>query len=132
MTYIAALDRLVELEKMAGHDATVKDFEHRRELAQDGLKLLTEPEGYLIRSLDPDGVKHGVFGAAQHGYLETSPNQDAICFRVVDDAQANKIYDKIASDPAGFQGRTRLSFRIIRGMTICMRSRRGCGVMGIG
>jgi hypothetical protein len=40
-----------------------------------------------------------VFGAAKHGYFETSPNQDAIAFRVADDVQAKRIYDKIASIP---------------------------------
>jgi hypothetical protein len=53
----------------------------------------------LIRSLDPDGVRHGVYGAARHGYFEASPNHDAICFRVVPDDQAERIYAKIASLP---------------------------------
>jgi hypothetical protein len=63
------------------------------------LALLTTDEGYFIRSLDPDGVKHGVFGAERHGYFEASPNHDAIAFRVADDAQAERIYRKIASLP---------------------------------
>ena len=40
-----------------------------------------------------------MFGASRHGYFETSPNQDAIAFRVVDQAQAERIYAKIASIP---------------------------------
>ena len=63
------------------------------------MSLLTTEEGYLIRSLDPDGVRHGVYGAAKHGYFEASPNHDAIAFRVADDAQAAAIYAKIASIP---------------------------------
>jgi hypothetical protein len=97
ITYIAALDRLIELEKLAGTAENVKLYAERRELARRGLPLVTADEGYFIRSLDPDGTKHGVYGAKQHGYLESVPNHDAICFRVVDDVQAAKIYAKIAA-----------------------------------
>ena len=99
VTTIAALDRLIELEKLAGRPAEAARYEQRRTLAKQGLSLLTTDEGYLIRSLDPDGVKHGVYGAKQHGYFEASPNHDAICFRVVDDAQSRRIYDKLAAIP---------------------------------
>jgi hypothetical protein len=99
ITYIAALDRLIELEKLAHHPAQVSLYTARRDQAKQGLPLLTTDDGYFIRSLDPDGVKHGVFGAPQHGYFEASPNHDAIAFRVADDAQSARIYRKIASLP---------------------------------
>ena len=107
ITYIAALDRLIELEKMAcpeprrgaGDTDKVALYTERRALARKGLPELTAPEGYFVRSIDPDGVVHGLYGAKQHGYFEASPNHDAICFRVADDAQSRKIYDKIASIP---------------------------------
>jgi hypothetical protein len=99
VTYIAALDRLIELEKLAGRTEQTALYAQRRDLARRGLPLLTMDEGYFIRSLDPDGVKHGVFGAERHGYFEASPNHDAIAFRVVDEAQAGRIYEKIASLP---------------------------------
>jgi len=70
-----------------------------RDSAKKALRLLTTDEGYFIRSLDPDGKRHGVFGAPQHGYFEASPNHDAIALRVADDAQAEKIFRKIASLP---------------------------------
>jgi hypothetical protein len=99
ITYIAALDRLVELEKLAGRNENALALAQQRSLAKSGLSRLTTPAGYFIRSLDPDGVEHGVLGAARHGYFEASPNHDAIAFRVADDAQAEKIYDVIASLP---------------------------------
>ncbi len=99
ITYIAALDRLIELEKLAGRTAEVARYEARREAARKGLARITAPEGYFVRSVDPDGTVHGLFGAPTHGYLETSPNHDAICFRVADDAQARRILAKIASIP---------------------------------
>ena len=99
ITYIAGLDRLIELEKLAGNAENVKLYSERRDLARKGLPLLTTDEGYFIKSLDPDGTKHGVYGAAKHGYFEAVANHDAICFRVADDAQAEKIYAKIASIP---------------------------------
>jgi hypothetical protein len=99
VTYIAALDRVIELEKMAGNSDNVRKYTEDRETARKGLAQLTTEEGYLVKSLDPDGVKHGVYGAEKYGYLETVCNHDAVCFRVVDDAQSEKIYAKIASIP---------------------------------
>jgi hypothetical protein len=99
VTYIAALDRVVELEKLARHGEKVALYSARRDSARRALRLLTTDEGYFIRSLDPDGVRHGVFGAGKHGYFEASPNHDAIALRVVDDAQAERIYRKMASIP---------------------------------
>jgi hypothetical protein len=97
VTYIAALDRLVELEKLAGRSAKVSLFQQRRAAAHEGLAALATPEGYFIRSLDPDGTKHGLFGAEKHGYFEASPNHDAIAFRVADDRQARAIMNKMVS-----------------------------------
>ena len=74
-------------------------YAERRELARKGLPLLTTDEGYFIKSLDPDGTKHGVFGAAKHGYFEAVANHDAICFRVVDDAQAEQDLRQDRLDP---------------------------------
>ena len=99
VTYIAALERLIELEKLAGRNTVASAYERRVELAKASLPKLTSDEGYFINSIDPDGTKHGVFGAKKHGYFESSVNHDAIAFRVADDAQAKKIYAKIAAIP---------------------------------
>jgi hypothetical protein len=99
ITYIAALDRLIELERLAGDEGKVRLYNQRRELARKGLPLLTTDEGYFIKSLDPDDTRHGVYGAAKHGYFEAVANHDAVCFRVADDDQSEKIYRKIASIP---------------------------------
>ena len=61
---------MIELEKLAGSEEKVKLYSQRRELARKGLPLLTTDEGYFIKSLDPDGTRHGVYGAAKHGYFE--------------------------------------------------------------
>ena len=99
ITYIAALDRLIEVEKMAGHLDKATIYAERRDKVRSGLAHVTTDEGYFIKSLDPDGTRHGVYGAAKHGYFEASPNHDAIAFNVVDDVQARRIYDKIAAIP---------------------------------
>jgi hypothetical protein len=99
ITYIAALDRLIEVEKLAGNPELAKHFQERRALAQKGLATLITNEGYFIKSLDPDGTVHGMYGAEKHGYFEASPNHDAIAFRIADDRQSEKIYQKIASIP---------------------------------
>jgi hypothetical protein len=99
ITYIAGLDRVIELEKLAGHPEKAALYAQRRELARKGLPGLMTRKGYFVKSIDPDGTRHGVFGAAKHGYFEAAPNHDAIAFRVVDDAQAGKIYANIAAIP---------------------------------
>lgn len=99
ITYIAGLDRLIELEKLAVSPDKAKLYTERRELVRKGLANLTTDEGYFVKSLDPDGTKHGVYGAPKHGYFEAVCNHDAIAFRVVGDQQAKQIYDKIASIP---------------------------------
>ena len=99
VTYIAALDRLIELELLAGRRAEARQWTLRREAARRGLRALTTEEGYFIRSLDPDGLRHGVFGQERHGYFEASPNHDAIALRVADDAQAERIWRKLSSIP---------------------------------
>jgi len=99
ITYIAFLDRLIELEKLAGRAGEVERWTARRAAARQGLAALTTEEGYFVKSIDPDGTRHGVYGASKFGYFEASPNHDAICFRVVDDAQSRKIYQKLASIP---------------------------------
>jgi hypothetical protein len=99
ITYIAALDRLIELETLARRPEKARLYSQRRALARQGLAAITTPEGYFIKSLDPDGTRHGVFGARNYGYFESSPNHDAIAFRVVDDLQAARIMDRITSIP---------------------------------
>jgi len=123
VTYSAMLDRVIALEKLAyphgGHScsAVINSrasgprecealFQARRAMNEATLpKLLAQMNEtlggprYLIRSIDPDGVRHGVFGAARHGYFETSPNHDAIAFRVANDSLSKEIYQAILAIP---------------------------------
>ncbi len=99
VTTIAALDRLIELEKMLGRTEQVELYSNRRALARQGLPALLTEEGYFVKSIDPDGTRHGVYGATKHGYFEASPNHDAIAFHIVDASQAETIYRKIDSIP---------------------------------
>jgi hypothetical protein len=97
VSFIAALDRLIELEKLAGNTDKSDKYREYGEIIRKGLPLLLTSEGYFIKSLDPDGTRHGIFGADKYGYFEATPNHDAICFRVVNDKHAEKICNKIAS-----------------------------------
>lgn len=99
INYIAGLNRLVELEKMMGRKDKVKLYTHRIELIKKGLTNFITPQGYFIRSVDPDGTKHGIYGAPVHGYFASSANCDAATFRIADDRQAKQIYDVVRSIP---------------------------------
>jgi len=102
VTYAAALDRMIELAKMAGHPM-LSELEHRHALVQQGLAehLLTSgPESngnpYFVMSKEPaSGLLHGKIGQMDlrntktlHGYFEPSPNHDAVFLRVVNDTVA--------------------------------------------
>jgi hypothetical protein len=100
ITYLAALDRMVELYKLAGDGAKLADYEHRQKITRDSLPQLLTPAGYFVKSIEPGGVKHGVLGQARFGYLEGVTNADAMALRVVDDATAGSIYRQIKAFPA--------------------------------
>jgi hypothetical protein len=100
ITYLAALDRMVELTKMTGDGAKQAEYERRRDLTRRSLPLLLTKEGYFVKSVEPDGTKHGAVGQDRFGYLEGVANADAAGLRVVDDGTAASIYKAIARTPA--------------------------------
>jgi hypothetical protein len=53
-----------------------------------------------VKSVEPNGTKHGVLGQKQFGYLEGTVNADAVALRVVDEQTSQKIYKQIAAFPA--------------------------------
>lgn len=99
ITWIAALDRMIELEKLAGDENYVRLYSEQRECAKNGLTNVMTEEGYFIKSLDPDGTRHGVYGADKHGYFEAVCNHDAVALRITDDQTSKMIVEKIRSIP---------------------------------
>ncbi|MDD5704613.1 MAG: hypothetical protein PHR35_01710 [Kiritimatiellae bacterium] len=97
ITYLAALDRMVELCRLVGDGALCAVYECRQRLTRDSLALLLTDEGYFVKSVEPDGTKHGVLGQRLFGYLEGVANVDAVALRVVDEQTAETIYNRIAS-----------------------------------
>ncbi len=100
ITYLAALDRMVELYKMTGDKGKLVNYEHRRKITRESLTQLMAPSGYFVKSVEPGGLKHGVLGQEQFGYLEGVANADAVALRVADNQTAENIYQQIASFPA--------------------------------
>ena len=100
ITYLAALDRMVELYKISGNKKKLAECEHRRKITRESLPKLMTPAGYFVKSIEPGGIKHGVLGQKQFGYLEGVANADAVGLRVVDDKTAQNIYKQIESFPA--------------------------------
>ena len=56
ITYLAALDRMVELCKFAGDRAKLMEFEHRRKITRESLSQLLTPAGYFVKSVEPGCV----------------------------------------------------------------------------
>jgi hypothetical protein len=100
VTYLAALDRMVELYQLTGDKEKLAEYKRRQNMTRKSLKLLLTPAGYFVKSVEPGGIKHGVLGQKQFGYLEGVVNADAVALRVVDDKTAGTIYNQIASYPA--------------------------------
>jgi len=99
ITYLAALDRMVELYRLTGNNEKLADYQNRQKITRESLPQLMTPEGYFIKSMEPGGIKHGVPGQEQYGYLEGVANADAVALRVVDDQTAEKIYKQISAFP---------------------------------
>lgn len=97
VTQIAALERLARVEEMAGNAPEAAHWRKLRAASLAGLPRLQTPEGSLIKYMDPDGTRHGVYGAAKHGYYEAVCNHDAVALDVVDDATARRIMRQMAS-----------------------------------
>jgi hypothetical protein len=100
ITYLAALDRMVELYKLTGDKVKLAEYERRQKITSESLPNLLTPAGYFVKSIEPGGTKHGVLGQEQFAYLEGVANADAVALRVVDDKESEKIYNQIAAFPA--------------------------------
>lgn len=100
ITYLAALDRMVELYKMNGDTEQLAKYQHRRMITRKSLSLLMTDAGYFVKYVEPEGIKHGVLGQKNYAYLEGVVNADAVALRVADVKTANSIYNQIAAFPA--------------------------------
>ena len=99
ITYLGALNRMVELYKLTGDTAKQALFEQRQAITRASLPLLIGSNGAFVKSVETSGTLHGHYGAPQFGYFEVSPNVDAIMLRTVDQTAAEKIYAQIAAIP---------------------------------
>jgi len=100
ITYLAALDRMVEVYRLVGDQTQLAEYERRQKITRESLPRLLTSAGYFVKSVEPGGVRHGVLGQKQFGYLEGVANADAMALRVADDATARTIYNTIRNDPA--------------------------------
>ncbi len=100
ITYLAALDRMVELYRLRGDKTNLAKYELRQKITRESLPQLMNPAGYFVKSVEPGGIKHGVLGQKQFGYLEGVANADAVALRVADDQTAQTIYNQIVDFPA--------------------------------
>jgi len=99
ITYLAALDRMVELYELNGDSEKLAKYQHRQKITRQSLPLLMTDAGYFVKSVEPGGIKHGVLGQKNFAYLEGVANADAVAMRVADDQTARNIYNQIASFP---------------------------------
>jgi len=85
VSYVAALDRVGELEALAGNGGAAAAYAARRDATLAGLPQLLAPGGaYFVKWKDPNGTLHGVLGQAAHGYIEAVVNHDAVALGVAE------------------------------------------------
>jgi len=99
VNYSAGLERLAEVCDLTGNPDLAKEYRGQADKIRRALPVLMDDKGSFIMSLDPNGTRHGVFGAEKHGYFEATPNHDAVCFRVIDDSASKKIIRRMVSIP---------------------------------
>ncbi len=97
ITYLAALDRMVELYILTGDNEQLAKYQKRQMITRNSLPLLMTDKGYFVKSVEPGGIKHGVLGQKKYGYLEGVANADAVALRVANDKTAENIYNQIES-----------------------------------
>jgi len=91
ITYLAALDRMVELYRLVNDKEKLAAYRERQKITRRSLSLLLTREGYFVKSIEVNGTKHGVYGQEKYGYFEVAPNVDAVCHRAASDAVSNSI-----------------------------------------
>jgi len=99
VNYSAGLKKLAEVCELTGNHQLAKGYRETAERIITALPLLMDDKGSFIMSLDPDGTRHGVFGAEKHGYFEATPNHDAVCFGVIDDNISKRIIKRMVAIP---------------------------------
>ena len=97
VNYCAALTRLSEVCNMVGEKMDAKAYRITVEKVRAALPAMMDDQGSFIMFQDPDGTRHGVYGAEKYGYYEATPNHDAVCMRVIDDAASKKIIARMVS-----------------------------------
>jgi hypothetical protein len=85
VSYVAALDRVIELDQLAGFPDLALAHGRARAATLSALPQLLAPSGdYFVKYKDPNGTLHGVLGQASHGYIEAIVNHDAVALGVAE------------------------------------------------
>jgi len=101
ITYLAALDRMVELYKLNGDNEKLAKYQYRQKITRQSLPLLMTDAGYFVKSVEPGGIKHGVLGQKKYAYLEGVANADAVAMRVADDEHVLERLNQRVGDIIG-------------------------------
>lgn len=99
VNYCAGLDRLIRLCEIIGDQQSANTYRKTLKLVKTALSGLLEEPGYFIRYLDDEGNRHGVFGAEKFGYLEATPNHDAVAMGVTNDQESQVMINQLLSVP---------------------------------
>ena len=99
VNYCAALIRLIDLCEITGDNKSAENYKKTLALVEGALPTLMEEEGYYIRYMEEDGTRHGVYQAEKYGYIEATPNHDAVAMGVSNDRQSGRMIEKLLAVP---------------------------------
>lgn len=99
VTYCAAMSRYLDVLHIAGEKdgSEYRDISQKLDITLKALEKCKTPGGYFAKSVEKNGVMHGVYGQERYGYLEGVCNVDAVGLGVADEKTSKAILDKIAS-----------------------------------
>lgn len=96
ITYLAAVDRLVDLYRINGDTVKLPKDERRQKITRDMQPRLLITTGYVVKSIEPSSIQQGVLGQDRYGYLEGVANVNAFALRAADAKTAEAVYRQIA------------------------------------
>ena len=99
VTTLAAEEKLAQVAEFVGEEDLAALCRQRALRTRQALPQLLTEKGYLVKSMEKNGTRHGVYGAEKHGYLEGIANADAVALRAVEPSVRESIIAMLDSVP---------------------------------
>ena len=100
ITYLAALDRMVELYKLAGDKGKLAEYERRQKITRESLPQLLTPAGYFVKSSNPAASSTACWARSSSATSKAWPTPTPWRCAWPTTQRPGRIYQQIAAFPA--------------------------------